>query len=231
VRIDWWTLALQTVNFLVLVWLLQHFLYKPVTAVIERRRVATNAVLQEAEAAKRAAEALQQELAGQRAGIAAERETALASAHAAAETDRAALLQRASTEAGRTVDAAQAEAARLREAAEQAVRQQASTLAVAIVRRLLAEQKPTLDALCDALHAAPAPAGPVTCVTATPLAATEQARWRARLAEVLAPEGINFAVDTALIEGAELRFPHAVLRRSLADDLAHIAEELGRERA
>jgi F0F1-type ATP synthase membrane subunit b/b' len=231
VRIDWWTLALQTVNFLVLVWLLQHFLYKPVTAVIERRRAATNAVLQEAETAKLAAEALQQELAGQRAGIAAEREVALTTARAAAEADRAALLQRASAEAGRTVDAAWAEAARVREAAEQAVRQQASTLAVAIVRRLVAEQKPTLDALCEALRAAPPSAGPVSCVTAAPLDAAEQARWRARLAEALGPADIDFAVDPSLIEGAELRFPHAVLRRNLADDLARIAEELARERA
>ena len=33
-RIDWWTLALQAANFLVLVWLLQHFLYRPVQAII-----------------------------------------------------------------------------------------------------------------------------------------------------------------------------------------------------
>ena len=171
------------------------------------------------------------ELATERAGIAAEREAALTSAREAAEADRAALLQRASAEAGRTVDAARAEAARLLEAAEQAVRQQASTLAVAIVRRLLAERKPTLDALCDALRAAPPPAGAVTCVTAAPLAPAEEAGWRSQLAKALGQQEIKFSVDPALIEGAELRFPHAVLRRNSADDLARIAEELARERA
>ena len=29
-HIDWWTIALQTVNFVILVWLLQRFLYRPV---------------------------------------------------------------------------------------------------------------------------------------------------------------------------------------------------------
>ena len=29
-QFDWWTFALQVVNFLILVWLLQHFLYGPV---------------------------------------------------------------------------------------------------------------------------------------------------------------------------------------------------------
>jgi F-type H+-transporting ATPase subunit b len=230
VRIDWWTLALQTVNFLVLVWLLQHFLYKPVGEVIARRRAATNGVLAEAAAAKAAAEKLQQELAAERAGIAAEREAAVAAARAAAEADRAMLLQRASAEADRTLDAARTEAARLRAEAERAVEQEAGALAVAIVRRLKAEQQPTLDALCDALRAAPPPDGPVVCAMALPLSAEDEARWRTRLAEALGRTEISFAVDPALIEGAELRFPHAVLRRNRADDLARIAEELNRER-
>ena len=35
---DWWTLALQTVNFAILVWLLQRFLYKPVLRMVDARR-------------------------------------------------------------------------------------------------------------------------------------------------------------------------------------------------
>src|SRR3546814_21092072 len=40
---DWWTLALQTVNFAIPVWLLQRFLYKPVLRLIDspRAEVAT----------------------------------------------------------------------------------------------------------------------------------------------------------------------------------------------
>ena len=36
--IDWWTLGIQTVNVVVLVWLLQHFFWRPVAAMIEQRR-------------------------------------------------------------------------------------------------------------------------------------------------------------------------------------------------
>ena len=37
-RFDWWTLALQTVNFAVLVWLLHRFLYRPVLRMIATAR-------------------------------------------------------------------------------------------------------------------------------------------------------------------------------------------------
>ena len=36
-QIDWLTVAAQIVNFLVLVWLLQRFLYKPITNAMHRR--------------------------------------------------------------------------------------------------------------------------------------------------------------------------------------------------
>ena len=57
-RIDWWTLALQAANFLVLVWLLQHFLYRPVLAIIVERQQQTDGVLAEADATRTAAEGL-----------------------------------------------------------------------------------------------------------------------------------------------------------------------------
>ena len=55
--IDWFTVAAQAVNFLILVWLLKRFLYKPVLAAIDERekRIATqiqDAEKKKAEAAK-----------------------------------------------------------------------------------------------------------------------------------------------------------------------------------
>jgi F-type H+-transporting ATPase subunit b len=57
--IDWFTVAAQAVNFLLLVWLLKRFLYKPVLAAIDERekRIATQ--IQEAE--KKKAEAAQEQ--------------------------------------------------------------------------------------------------------------------------------------------------------------------------
>ena len=36
--IDWWTLGIQTVNVVILIWLLQRFFWRPVAAMIEQRR-------------------------------------------------------------------------------------------------------------------------------------------------------------------------------------------------
>src|SRR5271169_6452619 len=35
---SWWTFALQAVNFLILIWLLRRFLFKPVSAIVARRQ-------------------------------------------------------------------------------------------------------------------------------------------------------------------------------------------------
>ena len=39
-KIDWWTLALQAVNAAVLIWLLAHFLFRPVADIIAARQKA-----------------------------------------------------------------------------------------------------------------------------------------------------------------------------------------------
>lgn len=58
-ELDWVTFLLEVINFLVLVWILQHFLYKPVLATIEKRRSAIKEELDDAAQAKKEAEALQ----------------------------------------------------------------------------------------------------------------------------------------------------------------------------
>src|SRR5476651_1502518 len=57
--IDWFTVAAQAVNFLILVWLLKRFLYKPVLAAIDEREKRIAAQLQDAE--KKKAEASQEQ--------------------------------------------------------------------------------------------------------------------------------------------------------------------------
>lgn len=55
-QIDWLTVGAQAVNFLVLVWLLQRFLYGPVTRAMARREQRIRERLDEAAAARREAE-------------------------------------------------------------------------------------------------------------------------------------------------------------------------------
>ena len=51
-KIDWFTIAAQTLNFLVLVWLMRHFLYKPILNVIDEREKRIVSALENAEKKK-----------------------------------------------------------------------------------------------------------------------------------------------------------------------------------
>lgn len=55
-HIDWVTVAAQIVNFLVLVWLLQRVLYRPLTRALKEREEEVNRSLREAESARTTAE-------------------------------------------------------------------------------------------------------------------------------------------------------------------------------
>lgn len=241
-HIDWWTIALQAVNFILLAWLLQHFLYRPVMGMIARRQEATNRLLDDAKTAKAHARSVERELAGQHARIAAERQQALAQAHAAGEADRKALLDKAAIEADRVAAERRQALEREHEEAARSLTDAATRLAVAIARRLLATlpldiaEEAFLNRAWHALDALPSekrrafenqPGGMVRMVTATTLSDPAQSRGRARLGEILGHQtAVEFAVDPALIAGVELHSGAAVLRLSWAEDLAQIVEEL-----
>jgi F-type H+-transporting ATPase subunit b len=54
--IDWFTVGAQVLNFLVLVWLMKRFLYKPILSAIDAREKATEATIADSEAKKSAAQ-------------------------------------------------------------------------------------------------------------------------------------------------------------------------------
>jgi F-type H+-transporting ATPase subunit b len=60
--IDWFTVFAQTINFLILVWLLRRYLYRPVLAAIDAREAKIAAELKDAAATKTAAQAERDEL-------------------------------------------------------------------------------------------------------------------------------------------------------------------------
>src|ERR1700739_4973702 len=93
--IDWWTLGIQAVNVLILIWLLGRFFWRPVAAMIEQRRLAAQKILAEAEAKRDEATAASAELERTRAGFAKEREAILAAGHEAGERAGAVLLEEA----------------------------------------------------------------------------------------------------------------------------------------
>jgi len=102
ISIDWRSLSVQMLNFVILLVILQRLLYKPFLAKMEERTQAIKKSLDEAQAA-RAAAARQQE----------ENEARLRSAHAEAAAIRAQALKEAAEEQRKLVDAARGESQRL----------------------------------------------------------------------------------------------------------------------
>jgi len=90
-ELDWTTFFLEIVNFLVLVWLLKHFFYRPVLAVIARRREGIERTLADAQATQSEAQALRSSYEARNAEWSKEKEAARAklAEEIAAERDRA----------------------------------------------------------------------------------------------------------------------------------------------
>jgi F-type H+-transporting ATPase subunit b len=242
---DPWTLGLQLANFLVLVWLLHRFLYKPVLEIIAARKAATDKLIADAQAEKKAAEDLKRSLESQRAAIAQERDAALKTARDAADEERKAVLAKAHaeaetlrSEAGKAFDRERVEIVRT-------VGRDAARLAVSIARRLLQEapavsvQERLLDLVCDDVKALPADSkkhiaervaankNKPEVITATLLDRRAATRFAESLSAALGARATPlFRVDKALIAGVEVHFPFTILRRSWSEDLKRIEAEL-----
>jgi F-type H+-transporting ATPase subunit b len=241
---DWSTLALQTVNFAVLVWLLHRFLYQPVLRMVDARR----AEIEKQYDGARTAEALAKDrltaVEAERAGIAAERAAALKEAAAQAEQAASARRAQAEREAAAFLEDARKTLAAERSQASTETKRAALDLGTEIGRKLLAEvpmklraegwierveqyltalPKPELDALTQQL----ADSVPIRVVTAAALAGESQETWRSRLHNTLCHRtAIAFEVDPSLVAGAELHFPNAILRFSWKNALAAMRGEI-----
>jgi F-type H+-transporting ATPase subunit b len=226
-RFHVWTFVLQTANFLVLLWLLRRFLWRPVLAAVDRRRQETERALAEAEAAKRAAAALQERLARESAANAADRDALLAQARSDGEAARQEIGARGRADAEAAMKAAREDIERERAQAAKELHERAAALGVALARRLLEEANATgvtprmLDEALDALPAI-GDTDRIEVVTARPLSPGERAHCLERLHGL----EVTFAVDATLIAGVELRFGSSILHHSWRDALADAQREL-----
>ena len=239
--IDWWTLGIQSVNVLILIWLLGRFFWRPVAAMIAQRRTTTQATLDAADAKSSKATAALATIEATRAGFAKEREAILAAAHKEAETARTAALDAGKTAATALETAAAARIETAQAASATAWAERSSQLAVEIAGRLAARlEGPAVDAaftgwlLADvralpeaARRAAAAQGAAFEAVSARPLVAADEARTRTEIAAALGAEPrITFKTDPALIAGLELHGPHLALSNSWRADLARILADL-----
>lgn len=96
--IDWFTLVAEIVNFLILVWLLQRFLYRPIVNAMAAREQNIANRLQDAEEKNQQAEAEAERYHTLRQELEAERDTMLETAREEAEARRKDLIQKARAE-------------------------------------------------------------------------------------------------------------------------------------
>jgi F-type H+-transporting ATPase subunit b len=245
---DWWTFALQALNFAVLVWLLRRFLLKPLAAMVARRKEEIGRGLTEAEAAKQAAEQARRSFEERLSQTQAEREKLLADERARTAEERRKILEQAQAEAERLKSETLKRLAEESEAAIERAFDRSVQIAVELAGRLLGDasaaslEQPFLDrvvAHLDGLsNANPAVlrsrlfdrnAATVQVTTAHSLDSADEAQWRAALTQRVGSAEISFSSDASLIAGVCIRFPLATLNFNWRDSLAAARKQMIRD--
>ena len=242
-HIDWWTLALQTVNVLVLIWILSRFFFQPVAALVATRRAEAAKLIADADTARKDGEALRAEAARARADIDAARDRLIAEARKAAEAEKASVLAESSRALDEQRKTAEIAIANEHAAMQRKVLDRASELSVDIARRLL-ERLPAaagfsafLDSLAAELARLPAETRrslaasnaehPLEVSAAATLSEAEANRLRETICAALGGAlPMRLSCNPALIAGFELRSGGVVLRNNWQTDLATIQREL-----
>lgn len=137
--IDWITVSAQIVNFLVLVWLLKHFLYQPVILAMERREQRIADRLNEAEQREQQAAQQRQQYQDRQRELAEQREAMLDEAHAQTEQQKRQLLHEAREEVARLREDWQAQVRQEQKEFLQQLREETSTTIQEIARKALAD--------------------------------------------------------------------------------------------
>lgn len=240
-ELDGTTFALEIINFLVLLWLLQRLLYKPVTAAIAARQAGIEQALAEARATRGDAESLKRQYENRIADWEKEKTLARQQLQADMESERTrqlAALQAAldeERERQRVLD--ERRAAEARQRLEEAARAEGGRFVARLLSRLasaeleerirlvLLEDVPRLpDRERQALRAA-AQAGEAKITSAYPLAETQRTDLAGALENLASrPMVCEFGLDPGLVAGLRVSIGPWVLRSSLQDELRFFVE-------
>jgi F-type H+-transporting ATPase subunit b len=245
---SWTTFALQAVNFLILVWLLKRFVFRPVRAALDQRKLEMARAQADVQSARDHAEAARKDFETRQMQLEAQRQALADQSRAQMAEERSRMIEEARAEIGRQSTAAQKLLQEERERAARELSERTVRLALQIAQTLLRQIASSgldqlfLDRVVEHLDSLPEAernalltqlardAGQLTVTTASPLQATAQSQWRAALNPRLGGSPrISFATDAALIAGVELNFPHAVLRFSWSSALTQAQRELIRD--
>lgn len=236
---DWWTLGLQAVNFLVLVALLQRFLYRPVLTVIVRRQTEMDklsAAAYEAKVKAQQAEAdwrrREEEEEGRRLEL---HRQALIEARASAED----IMAQARRDAQELLAQSRAALATEREAVTGDIKNEAAALATDLARQLLSRVAPNLSAdgfldmlerhlgaLSEDQRRAIAGGHALTLECSTALPPDLRQSWQSRLGALTGAPGVSFREQPELIAGVRLIGSGMTVEISLAAALADAQREM-----
>ncbi len=242
-QIDWWTLALQTINFMIVVWLLSRFLYQPIQRVIQDREAADRKAAQSAEEKSKAADEVRKTFEAKQAELSKslrEEETRL---HAEMDEERQAIRTAAEKEADALLAETRSKIEKEKKQALDDLQDQIAGLARDLALKAIGEgdtlscdglrmsvnaylDKLAQTDLADLQKDAENSEDGLRVVTAAPLPEPQQSLWRETLEPRFGNSNVIFESDASILGGIELRFPHAILSFSVADRLRRATDAL-----
>ena len=243
--IDWFTAGAQLFNFLLLVWLLKRFLYRPVLSAIDERERLIAGQLQDAEHRKEEARTEREDLRRKSARLDEERGTLLTAAVHAAGSERERLLDSARKEADVLRSRLQETIRNERETLSREIVSRSSREVFAIARKALTdlagaslEERVTevflrrLRGMDEGQRASLAKSldtssGPVCVRTAFALPPAQRTAIEAAFHEVVSTEGrLQFDTAPDVISGIELTSDGYKLAWSIADYLTSLSNDV-----
>ena len=241
-ELSWSTFLLEIVNFLLLVWLLQHFFYRPLLDVIARRRQGIEARLAEAQQERDEAAKLQRDYQERVAHWERERQDAREALHSelrAERTQREAELRDSIEQLRRRSEVVQQrEQQEIQRRLEDQALEQGSTFATRLLeqaagpelegrlQQLLLEELAALSperktALREQFQSA---SGAIEVSSAFPLAESQQQEIKRALVKLVGSEfGCQFNTDKALIAGLRITLGPWILAANVRDELRGFA--------
>ena len=248
--IDWFTVGAQVVNFLVLVWLLKRFLYKPVLQAIDAREKQVASQLAKAAEERAQAAKERESYESRNRQFLAERDRLLEEARSAAARERTELLQKARDDYAQLQARFMAELSAERDEISRSLVTRVLAETFAIARKLLGDLSDTnlearivemfvrrIHALGEAdraglrrlttAGAGPAASQELTVRSAFELSAAQRADIERELRQELCGDGrIRFDQTPELIGGIELAANGYRVRWSIEDYLGSLREQI-----
>ncbi|BBL72372.1 F0F1 ATP synthase subunit delta [Methylogaea oryzae] len=242
-ELDWSTIALEIVNFLILVWLLKRLLYKPVQDIIAQRRAAIEATLREADDKQAQAQALRTQYENRLAEWDKEKQAARETLRQEIEAERqkqmAALKDALAAELEKTRSVEERQRAETLQRLEESAVAQGARFCAKLLERLTGPDLHgrLLELLVAELEQLPekrraelrngwrGQAPTVEVVSAYTLSDGQCARLQQSLDQLAgAPCRLTHREDDTLLAGVRLSAPPWHLDVNLGDELQHFAE-------